>query len=307
MSTAHLQPDPAYPATGAAHFAAADTSKSASAVSWAAIFAGAAGAAALSLILVMLGVGLGFSSVSPWADHGASATTVGVSTILWLTLTSLVASGLGGYLAGRLRSRWQNTHLDEVYFRDTAHGFLAWAIATLVTAAVLTSTIGAIAGGGVKAGASVVGAAGSAAVSGGAAVASRSGEMPGMGYYVDSLFRKDGSAAAGGDAQAATGEVTRIFTQSLRSGTLAPEDQQYLAQMVAQRTGLSPDDADKRVGDLFAKTKAAADDAATKAKEAADTARKTAAYAALWLFISFLIGAFAASLAATFGGRRRDL
>src|SRR6201996_841218 len=117
-----------------------------SGVSWGAILAGSAGAAALSLILLILGVGLGLSSVSPFAGNGASATTFGVSTIAWLTFTQLAASGMGGYLAGRLRTRWAGTHTDEVYFRDTAHGFLAWAIATLVTAAMLTSAIGSILG-----------------------------------------------------------------------------------------------------------------------------------------------------------------
>ena len=99
-----------------------------SAVSWGAIMAGAA-AAALSLILLILGTGLGLSSVSPWSHDGISATTFGVSTIVWLALTQLLASGMGGYLAGRLRTKWVETHTDEVYFRDTAHGFLAWAIA----------------------------------------------------------------------------------------------------------------------------------------------------------------------------------
>src|SRR5476649_1162224 len=93
------------------------------AVSWGAIIAGGVGAAALSLILLILGMGLGLSSVSPWTDRGVTATTFGVSTILWLTFTQLAASGMGGYLAGRLRSAWLDVHTDEVYFRDTAHGF----------------------------------------------------------------------------------------------------------------------------------------------------------------------------------------
>src|SRR6185436_4363413 len=118
-----------------------------------AIVAGAAAAAALSLILLILGTGLGFSVVSPWSHDGISATAFGMSTILWLTFTQLAASGLGGYLAGRLRTKWAAAHPDEIYFRDTAHGFLAWAVATLATAALLTSVIGAIIGGGVKAGA----------------------------------------------------------------------------------------------------------------------------------------------------------
>ena len=109
----------------------------ASAVSWAAIEAGAAAAASLSLILLILGVGLGLSSVSPWARDGISAGAFGVSTILWLTLTQLFAAAMGGYLAGRLRTRWTEVHTDEIYFRNTAHGFVAWAVATLATAALL--------------------------------------------------------------------------------------------------------------------------------------------------------------------------
>ena len=131
---------------------AVDTQQlSASAVSWGAIFAGAAAAAALSLILLILGTGLGLSSISPWAHDGVSATTFGVTTIIWITLTQLLAAGMGGYLAGRLRTKWIELHTDEVFFRDTAHGFLAWAIASLATATLLTSVIGAIVSGGVQA------------------------------------------------------------------------------------------------------------------------------------------------------------
>ncbi len=72
-----------------------------SAVSWSAIAAGGAAAASLSLILLILGVGLGLSAVSPWSGEGMRAATFGVSTIIWLTLTQLLASALGGYLAGR--------------------------------------------------------------------------------------------------------------------------------------------------------------------------------------------------------------
>ena len=103
--------------------APAFTPETASAVSWGAIAAGAAAAAALSLILLLLGVGLGLSSVSPWAGAGVSTAGFGVSTIVWLTLTQLLASAVGGYLAGRLRTRSIAAATDEVYFRDTAHGF----------------------------------------------------------------------------------------------------------------------------------------------------------------------------------------
>ena len=246
-----------------------------SGVSWGAIFAGAAGAAALSLILLILGTGLGLSSVSPWSGQGASAMTFGVSTIVWLTFTQLAASGMGGYLAGRLRTKWAAVHTDEVYFRDTAHGFLAWAVATLVTASVLGSAIGSVLGAGAQAGATVAGGAVSTvaagAVAAGAAGAKSEGASPatdmGMGYFVDSLFRRDMSApavaGAGSDASSASSaaEVTRIFANDLRAGALTSEDAKYVGQVVAQRTGLTQADAEKRVADVFTKVQTQLKDA----------------------------------------------
>lgn len=294
------------------------------AVSWGAITAGAAAAASLSLILLILGVGLGLSSVSPWARDGISAGTFGVSTILWLTLTQLLASAMGGYLAGRLRTKWTEVHTDEVYFRDTAHGFLAWAVATLATAALLTSVISSILSGGAQAGAAVTGGAVGTATSmmGGAAASARlsQGSDSGpLGYFVDSLFRRDpavvnaatSSAAGAGDAiERSSGrdvaEVSRIFMNVSLTEPLPPEDVRYVGQIVAQRTGLSQQDAEKRVNVVYARAQAKLEDAEVAARDAADKARKASAYSALWLFVSLLIGAFVASLSATFGGRRRD-
>jgi hypothetical protein len=309
-----------------------------SGVSWGAIFAGAAGAASLSLILLLLGTGLGMSSVSPWSNQGASATAVGVATVVWLTFTQIAASGMGGYLAGRLRTKWAGVHTDEVYFRDTAHGFLAWSVATLLTAALLSSVVGSIVGAGAQAGATVAGGAATAAMgatAAGAAGAGAAASQPGSessgptSYFIDSLFRRDATAtpapaaADGGtapatamsatpamperSASATNTEVSRIFLNSIRTGALPPEDAKYVAQVVAQRTGLSQQDAEKRVNDTYAKAQAALRDAQAKAKEAADAARKASAYASLWLVVSMLIGAFVASFAATYGGRRRDL
>jgi hypothetical protein len=294
----------------------------ASAVSWGAIVAGAAGAAALALILLMLGTGLGLSSVSPWAYSGVSATTFGVSTILWLTFTQLIASGMGGYLAGRLRSKWVDVHTDEVHFRDTAHGFLSWAVAALATAALLTSVIGSIVNSGIQAGAAMAGNVATATAVGPEMMNSNSNNGP-MGYFVDSLFRKNTNAVAsapdiaGSDVipvwhpkltpAGSTPEVTRIFMNSIRSGPLPAEDIRYVGQVVAQRTGLTQQDAEKRVIDTYAHVQTKLHDAETAAKEAADKGRKASAYAALWLFISLLIGAFVASFAATIGGRQRDM
>jgi len=304
----------------------ASAALSASAVSWGAIFAGAAAAAALSLILLLLGAGLGMASASPWADKGAEAATLGVAGIVWITLTQLIASGAGGYLAGRLRTKWIAVHSDEVYFRDTAHGFLAWAVATLVTATVLTSAVGSVLGAGAQAGAAVVGGAASAATvatagaAGAAGSDSNAAASGGTGYFVNALFRKaadapaaDGAAAvapstdnAQASAQTAA-EVTTIFAHSIGTGELPQDDVRYVGQLVAQRTGLSQQDAEKRVTDLYAQAKQGIDQAVTTAKEAADKARKASAYTALWLFISLLIAAFTASFAATYGGRQRDL
>ncbi len=208
---------------------------STSAVSWSAILAGAMAAAALALILLMLGTGLGLSSVSPWAYNGVSATTFGVSSILCLTFTQLVASGMGGYLAGRLRTKWIAVHTDEVYFRDTAHGFLAWAVDALTTAALLTSAAGLIVSGGIQAGTSV---AGGVATGVGAATAESDSDSDNesMGYFVDSLFRREintttySYTSAESDSvrqpvefqkarpAGSASEVTRIFMNSIHTG-----------------------------------------------------------------------------------------
>ena len=298
------------------------THSHASAVSWGAILAGAAGGAALSLILLILGTGLELSSVSPWASYGVSATTFGVSTILWLSFTQVAASGMGGYLAGRLRTRWLAVHIDEVYFRDTAHGFLAWAIGSLATAALLTSVIGSIVSGGIHAGTSMAGGV-AIATSVGAEIAKPNSDSGPLGYFVDSLFRKDINAAANSQASDRTdimpvdalgsptagylSEVARIFNFNLRTGPLPKDDIRHVGQLVALRTGLTQQDAEKRATETYARVQAKLHDAETTAKVAADKGRKASAYAALWLFISLLIGAFVASFAATIGGRQRDL
>lgn len=287
---------------------------SASAVSWGAIFAGAAVAAAASLILLSLGTGLGLSAISPWAQRGVRASTFGVSSIVWVVVTQLCASALGGYLAGRLRTRWAAVHTDEVYFRDTAHGLLSWAVATLVTAAILLGVASSAVGAAAQASATL---ASGAAVAGTAANAGKAG-ADGTGptaYLVDSLFRKELSTSAPASvADSATSdaarlplaEVTRIFVNASGSVSLPQQDVRYLGQLVSQRTGLQPADAERRVADTYATLQTSMTSAKTAAAEAADKARKAGIQASLWLFIALLSGAFAASFTATIGGRERD-
>jgi hypothetical protein len=260
------------------------TEAHASGVSWAAVMGGAFVAAALSLILLALGAGLGLSSVSPWSSVGVSASTVGRAAIVWLILMQVISASMGGYLAGRLRTRWTGIHTDEVYFRDTAHGLLAWAVALVVTAVFLTSAATYMVGGA------------TAAAAGGMA---RGVQADGRGldaneYFVDTLFRSDSVKADSNDAPV-RGEAGRIFATSLRQGDLLAADRSYLARLVAGRTGLSPAEAEKRVFDAF-----------TGAQLTADTTRKAIAHALLWVFLALLTGAFCASLAATIGGRQRD-
>lgn len=275
-----------------------------SGVSWAAIFAGAASAAALSLILMILGAGLGFASSSPWAHEGASAKALGISAIVWLLLTQILASGLGGYIAGRLRVKWANLHGDEVYFRDTAHGFLAWAVATLVTAVLIVSTAGTLASAGAQAGAAAVAGATTAAAATVGSQADGRGADP-MGYYVDGLFRSEGPAAVSEDA--ANAVAGRIFARALTNeGALDAGDRAYLAQLVAQRTRLTQAEAEARVDQVYTQVQQDAQKVKLAAQQAADTAAKVAAWTALWMFVALLCGAFFASFAALFGGRQRD-
>jgi hypothetical protein len=272
-----------------------------SAVSWGAIAAGAVGAAALALLLIAFGAGLGLSAVSPWSDSGVSASTFKTGTGIYLVIVAVMSSAVGGYLAARLRSKWVGAHAHEVFFRDTAHGFIAWAFATLLSATALSSVTGYLANGAV------------ASIGGAASQSTRSVNPADI--YVDKLFRPDTAAqpasapaaspAAGNPIPAAPNgansnqsraEVSRLWTASFHDNQeLSAADKAYVVQIVAARTGVSHADAEKRVNDVI-----------VEAKTAADTARKGAAKLSFWLTAAMLFGAFAASLAAVEGGSLRD-
>ena len=253
-----------------------------SGVSWAAVIAGAFVVAALSLILLALGTGVGLSSVSPWSNMGASASTVGKAAIVWLIVTQIIASAMGGYLAGRLRTKWVNIHTHEVYFRDTAHGFLVWAVGLVITAGFLAS-----------AATSMVGAATNIPTR--AASAPSEGQVPNPNdYFVDSLFRSDRPSPGQNDTSVRA-EVGSIFANALRQRDMPAADKTYLAELIAAKTGLSQSEAEKRLSDVL-----------SQARQAADDARKAVAHSLYWAFLALLIGAFCASFAATIGGKQRD-
>src|ERR1700722_14971002 len=236
-----------------------------SAVSWGAIAAGAVGAAALALLLIAFGAGLGLSAVSPWSDSGVSAATFKTGTGIYLVIVAVMSSAVGGYLAARLRSKWVGAHTHEVFFRDTAHGFIAWAFATLLSASALSSVTGYLANGAV------------AGVGGAASQATRSINPADL--YVDKLFRSDTAARPasapasspaagspnpagprGANSDQSRAEVLRLWTASFPGNeNLSASDKDYVAQVVAARTGMSPADAEKRVNEVVTEAKTAAD------------------------------------------------
>jgi hypothetical protein len=277
---------------------------SSSAVSWGPIIAGTLAATAISLVFLLIGSGLGLTMVSPWSHDSASLTTVGATAAIWLIVVQWVSAGLGGYLTGRMRTKWVGVHTYEVFFRDTAHGFLAWALATVIVAGVLGSALSSIVSTGTQATATAVGAVGAAgaATAASASDGATSGFSPA--YFTDALLRPANTAPAAGNQsdEAVSAQVTRVLVNGFVDGKLSADDQAYVEQVVAARTGLSATDAKARVDAVLKRI----DDTKVAAQQAADTARKTASAVALFGALSLFVGAFIASVSAAIGGRQRD-
>ena len=201
-----------------------------------------------------LGAGFGFASVSPWSNSGASATTFGVAAAVWLIVVQWLSAAFGGYLTGRLRTKWVSVHSDEIYFRDTAHGFLAWAVAAVITAAVLASAavVGDRRGGPSGRSGRCVGGAGRAA---GAAAAAR----PRQPLDPTAIWSPSCSAPttrmSNANPQPARAEATPIIVRGLSTGDVPAADRSYLTGLVVARTGLSQPDATRQVDDVIAQTK----------------------------------------------------
>jgi hypothetical protein len=254
-----------------------------SGTSWGAVFAGGLAAVGVSLILLVLGSGLGLASISPWASASVTATGLAIGAAIWLVVVQWLASGFGGYVAGRLRTKWADRFSDEVFFRDTAHGFLAWAVGTILMVGVF-----AFAGmSAVTATALGIGAAASQVDASDAGAADS--------YFVDQLFRTETPPVDAAATDEGTREATPIFTRAVL-GQGAETDRTYLAQLVSRRTGLAQPEAEQRVDQVIAET-----------KEAADTARQASATASIMQALAWLVGAFIGAVAGGLGGRHRDL
>jgi hypothetical protein len=314
-----------------------------SAVSWAAIIGGAVASAALTLVLLALVAGIGLTTVSPWSNSGATMTGFGIGAAIWFIVVQWLASGVGGYLTGRLRTRWVSVHTDEVFFRDTANGFLSWALATVVGAGFLASAIAATAGGITHTAATVA----SGAEQGAAQIAAGQRTDPSggpMGYFVDSLFRPAASPAGRTPAQApaqapgssaspapsasapdAAPDANAVpapgSTPAATNNAAAPRgeivrifatDLQNGDMPAGDRTYLAQLVA-ARTGISQADAEKRVDDTMTrlktadaKARQAVDVARKATATFSIMIALSLAIGAFIASAAAALGGHERD-
>jgi len=247
-----------------------------SAVSWGAIAGGAVLSAGFTLFLIELGIGLGLSSISPWTATSTTITRISVGAGVSLILIAVMASALGGYAAGRLRTRW-SADTNENAARDTLHGLMAWAFATVILATALAS-----------AATTMVSSISQGASGNPALVPDRTS------YYVDTLFRST-QPATQADQSGQTAEVGRILGRSLSASGISSNDKTYVAQLVARRTGIPQQEAEARVDAVIA-----------QAKTAADEARKAARNLAFWMAAALLAGALAAGIGAREGGRERD-
>lgn len=260
----------------------------------------------LTITLITGGSGLGFLSVSPWQNDGISGTSLAIGTIVWLLVTQIIAYGISGYVTGRLRTKWTDVQRDEVYFRDTAHGFLVWALSSIVGFVLLGSIAASMVSGTAQAGASIAGAsAGAASATAGSALLN-SDEGFSLDYYTDTMLRSN-KLNQTDRQQVNRKEVSTILTRSLVRGELSAKDKEYLISVIAQRAEISEAEARARLQEVTDEAKQAFDKFETQARETADEARKAAAIFALWAFASLLLGAFVASFSATIGGRARDL
>lgn len=265
-------------------------------VDWAAVIAGIVLASAISLVLLAFGTAIGLSFTNFRTFEGVAPIWVAIAAASWLLWVEVSSFMAGGYLAGRMRRRFNDATEHESDVRDGAHGLLVWAGALVVGAIIAT--------GGVSAVASAIGSAASTVTNAAATVADDAGEaVDGNAYFVDQLFRlPEGTTAPPATGTDYRAEAARIFAQSAISGSTSDADRLYLAQLVAANTGLTTEEATARVNEV----ETAVANARTEALEVAEAARKTAVIAAFLTAASLLVSAVGAYWAAMKGGNHRD-
>ena len=207
-------------------------------IEWGPVFAGAVLAAALSFVLLTFGTAIGLSATSPWPNSGLPARVIASLAIFWTMAQQIATFMAGGYVAGRMRSRWHEPAQDEVGFRDGLHGGLVWAVGIVIGAALLMATAGTVARTGAELTAKT-------------AVAATASSTNPMDLVLDSMLRPPAAVprAPGQPMDDPRPQISRILTSAVASGSLSEPNRTYLAQLIAQRAGIPQEEAAKRVGE----------------------------------------------------------
>jgi hypothetical protein len=282
------------------------TARETSYVEWGPILAGAIAASALSFLLLTFGSAIGLSLTSPWPSSGARLWVVALAVGWWAVAVQIASFAAGGYLAGRMRSRWAESS-EESDFRDSAHGFMVWAVGVLFGGLLLAFTGGAAIKTATQSAALIAGGA----TAGAANALWQSGPVD---YAVDLLLRPEprGTAtpaappqpgpSAQRDDQALRSEVGRIFAATIQNREFSERDRDYLVRVIQTRTGLPEAEAQSRVDGAVNEAR----DLEIKAREQADKARRAAIITGFIAAASLLISLVAACYFAGIGGRHRN-
>lgn len=263
-------------------------------ISWGAVFGGVVIALATQLILNLLGVGIGAATFDPASSTNASATTFSVGAAIWWTISGILAALAGGYAAGRLAGQPRAAS-------GGWHGLTAWALATLVIFALLTTTLGAIAGGALGFLGNVAG--GAAQSLGATAQTAVQAAAPTLSQAADPLARIEKAVrdASGGNDPAALRDaaVSAVRAAMTSDPAQAQEARDRAAQALAKAQGVPIEDARAQIGRYEQQYRQAMDQARQQATAAAQTATTAVSRGALFGSIALLLGAIAAWL----GGR----
>lgn len=251
-------------------------------VSWGAIFAGLVIALSIQLLLNLLGIGIGASTVTP-SNGDTPGTGLAIGAGIWFALSALVALWAGGWASGRLAGAVGRKN-------GMLHGFATWSLTTILTLYLLGSAIGGILGGA----ASVLGKAASLGGQGVAAAAPTLGSLASQatGVTPADIKQQAGDVVSDPAFQAFASDM-------FHNGQPSPQDRANLVQVVAQKQGVSPQQADAEVTGWQQKFADAKQQASAKAAQAGDAAASGVAHTALWSFLALALGAGAATL----GGR----
>jgi hypothetical protein len=276
-------------------------------ISWGAVLAGGIAAVAVGVMLNVLGLAVGATSLDPARAGGSpSASTIGIAGGIWLMVANLIGLGIGGWVAARLSGTSDDTD-------GLLHGLSVWAVGFLISLLLLGNVVAGATGTVFRSASSVIGGtmqgAGQAV---GQAAQAAAPDIAQAARTTDTdqlIARLQGALQSGGDPQAMTpdqrrSEITQILGTRIRQGEFRGDQRDRLAQLVAAETGVPPEQANERIGQVETQAREAAARAETQAREAAQTAAEAAATTAYWLFAAMILGAAAAVLGARLGTRR---